>query len=293
MPPERLVTTVALRFRDLAGSTIPDHRALIAAHGTVWWAWRSKPEERIPREFLSQLVAGIERGEETWLFLADSGRKQTYRAKLSDVRVAPGHQPIPSPEQLRTPGYYRDKSYLVWFEFAAIEDPAEDDPADQITNYSYDELPQGAFDSDPHREDFNNKRVFSIQELLSRHRTMYFLRPAQDSDDGHLVTLGASERPGPFLAATREVPSDYVLHLSDVHYGGHHAFPRRTDGPQRNLAIRVIDDLRGRYGEKPPAAVILSGDFTWLGSEEEFGLAGELIEELQSVFRLHSSRFVI
>ena len=286
-------TTIALRFRDLAGPTIPAHRERIDEKETAWWAWWSKPEEKVPRELLADLTARVESGDDVWLFLVDSGHRLVYRAKLEAVAVAPGNQPVESPDVARTPAYYADQRYLVWFEFSAISDPDPQNPADQLTNYSYDELPQGAFDDDPARDDFHGKRVFDVAELLGRHRTMYFLRPAEDGDPGHKVTLGASERTAPFLTRVIEVPSDYILHLSDLHYGQRHAYPLTTNPPNRNLSIRVIDDLKSRYGDKPPAAVILSGDFTWLGTADEFDNAATLVDELQSVYKLHPSRFVI
>src|SRR4051794_36066506 len=130
-------TTVALRFRDLAGPTIPAHRERIAQGGSAWWAWWSKPEEKVPREFLAELTARLENAEDVWLFLVDSGLKQVYRAKLKAIAVAPGSQPIESPDVARTPAYYSEQKYLVWFEFTAIDDPSPDTPADQLTNYSY------------------------------------------------------------------------------------------------------------------------------------------------------------
>ena len=282
-------TTVALRFRDLAGPTIPAHRDRIEQKGTAWWAWWAKPEEKTPRDFLADLTARLERGEDVWLFLVDSGHHLVYRAKLNAIAVAPGNQPIASPDAERTPAYYADQSYRVWFEFSAIEDADEQ----QLREFSYDELPQGAFEEDPAREDFNDKRVFDVGEMLGRHRTMYFLRPAEDPDPAHKVTLGASERTAPFMTRSIEVPSAYILHLSDLHFGDHHAFPLETNPPNRNLAIRVIDDLRTLYGETPPAAVVLSGDFTWFGTAAEFEKAVTFIDALQSVYKLHPSRFVI
>jgi hypothetical protein len=286
-------TTIALRFRDLAGPTIPSHREAIAEKGSAWWAWWSKPDEKVPRDLLAQLVGQLERSEDVWLFFVDSGHKLVYRARLKSIRYAPGDSRLPSPDRERTPAYYKDQEYHVWFEFSAIEDLETDGSGEQLTNYSYDELPQSTFDEDPYREDFHGKRVFDISELLGRHRTMYFLRPAQDSDPAHKVTLGASERNTPFLTRAIEVPSDYILHLSDLHFGSHHAFPVTTDPPHRNLAIQVIDDLTSLYGEKPPGAVILSGDFTWLGTAAEFEAAATLVDGLQSVYKLHPSRFVI
>src|SRR4051812_1675995 len=112
-------TTVALRFRDLAGPTIPGHRDRIEQTGTAWWAWWAKPEEKTPRDFLADLTARLEGGEEVWLFLVDSGHHLVYRAKLNAIAVAPGNNPIASPDAERTPAYYVDESYRVWFEFSA------------------------------------------------------------------------------------------------------------------------------------------------------------------------------
>jgi len=286
-------TTIALRFRDLVGATIPGHRGCIEDKGSAWWAWWSKPEERIPRDLLAALTSRLEQGEDVELFLVDSGLKQVYRARLVSISFAQGNSRLPSPDAERTPAYYKDQDYLVWFEFSEIRDPDPATAEEQLNNYSYEELPQVVFDDDAYREDFNGKRVFDVTELLGRHRTMYFLRPAHADDPAHKVTLGASERNAPFLTRVIELPSDYILHLSDLHFGGHHAFPRTTDPPRRNLAIRVMDDLKFCYGDRPPGAVILSGDFTWLGTANEFAQAATLIDELQSFYKLHPSRFVI
>jgi hypothetical protein len=286
-------STIALRFRDLAGPTIPGHRQLIADKGSVWWAWWAKPEEKTPRELLAHLVGQLEEGSDVWLFLVDSGRNQAYRALLKAIQVAPGGAAVPSPDPERTPAYYKDGHYRVWFEFSCIEDPDPAKPDDELTNYSYDELPEGTFDANPSREDFDSKRVFDIEELLGRHRTMYFLRPARDDDPVHKVTLGATERNAPFLTRSIEVPSSYILHMSDVHFGAHHDFPVESTGIRQSLAISVIADLRSKYGDQGPAAVVLSGDFTWLGTAAEFDQAATLIDALQSAYGLHPSRFVI
>jgi Calcineurin-like phosphoesterase len=287
-------TTIALRFRDLSGPTIPEHLAIIDERGSVWWAWWAKPSEQVPRDFLAQLLDRIAADNGVWIFLVDSGNNVAYRAHLIDISYAPANSPIPSPDRERTPAYYRDNQYRIWFELGEIRE-AGTEAADKITSYSYDELPPEQFtELDPAQGDFDGKRVFDIGELLGRyHRTIYFLREVRAGDPEHRVTLGPSVRATPFMKATLEVPSDYIVHLSDMHFGAQHAFPRHTAPPDRNLAIRIYDDLRRLYGETPPAAIILSGDFTWLGSVEEFQLAGELIEELQSLYRLESTRFIV
>lgn len=285
-----MIETLALRFRDLSGPTIDEHRELISQHGDVWWGWWSKPGEKLPRELFAGFLDKIATdGELTW-FLADSGERQLYRATVTGIHYSNANERVPSPEEQRTPPYYAGQEYLAWFRLSAIENAEEG----ELTANSYEEPPADSFDDDPHREAFDGKRVFSLEEMLSRHRTIYFLRGSREGDPSHLVSLAPSLRVTAFMAETREVPSDYIVQLSDLHFGSKHAYPRISeDGIHRNLALRVSDDLERVYGDKPPAAVILSGDFTWQGTTEEFQWAAEFVDHLQSVFKIHPSRFVI
>ena len=284
-----MIETLALRFRDLSGPTISEHRQLISQGGHVWWGWWSKPGEQVPRQLFARFLDKIaEDGEVTW-FLADSGERRLYRATVTAINSSPSSQRVASPEGEHTPAYYGGQEYLAWFRFTAIEDAEES----ELTACSYEEPPLGSFDDDPHREAFDGKRVFSLDEMLSRHRTIYFLRESREDDPSHLASLVPSLRVTAFMSETQEVPSRYIVQLSDLHFGSKHAYPRTSDEIHRNLALRVSDDLTQKYGGEPPAAVILSGDFTWQGRAEEFQWAREFVEHLQSVFKIHSSRFIM
>ena len=283
-----MIETIALRFRDLSGPTIAGHREMISQHGSVWWGWWSKPAEKIPRDLFAEFLGRIEAHEEVTWFLADSGERKLYRATVTDIRPSGSTQRISSPEPERTPPYYAEHEYLAWFQFSEIEEVEESD----LTAKSYAEPAVDSFDEDPHRDAFDGKRVFSLDEMLSRHRTIYFLRDSQDGDPAHLASLVPSLRIAPFMSEAREVPSNYVVQLSDLHFGPKHAFPDISDEVHRNLALRVSDDLNQEYGGVPPAAMILSGDFTWQGTPEEFEKARKFVDHLQSVFEIHSSRFL-
>lgn len=284
-----MIETLALRFRDLSGPTIAEHRQLISQHGDVWWGWWSKPGEKLPRELFARFLDEINTNGELVWFLADSGERRLYRATVTGIHYSDSSQRLSSPEEQRTPSYYAGQEYLAWFRLRAIDDAEEGD----LTANSYEEPPTGSFDDDPHREAFHGKRVFSLDEMLSRHRTIYFLRGGQEGDPSHLVSLAPNLRVTAFMTETREVHSNYVVQLSDLHFGSQHAYSRTSDEIHRNLALRVSDDLESEYGGVPPAAVILSGDFTWQGTTEEFQWAGEFVDHLQSVFKIHPSRFVI
>lgn len=284
-----MIETLALRFRDLSGPTIDEHRRVIAEAGHAWWAWWSKPGERVPRELFAHFVDEIEKDGQVAWFLVDSGERRVYRATVTAIDYSNSSQRLPSPEPLETPTYYAEQEYLAWFRIGAIEDATEAD----LTAYSYEEPAAEDFDDDRHREAFHGKRVFSLDELLSRHRTIYFLRDAQEDDPSYLASLVPDVRVSAFMTETREVPSSYLVQFSDLHFGPQHAYPRDSDAIHRNLALRVTDDLEREYQGAPPAAVILSGDFTWRGEAEEFKWANEFIDHLQSVFKIHASRFVL
>jgi 3',5'-cyclic AMP phosphodiesterase CpdA len=284
-----VTVTLVLRFRDLSGPTIDEHRRLIGDHGEVWWGWWSKPGEQVPRQLFADVLDEIRKnGSVTW-FLADSGHERLYRATITEIRYSASSDRLPSPDPTRTPPYYAGSEYLAWFLMSDIADAAPE----ELHAMSYEEPPADSFDEDPHREAFHGKRVFSLKELLSRHRTLYFLRPVLESDPSHYVSLAARERVAPFMSGTHELPSSYIVHLSDLHFGPEHAYPRQSDAIHRNLALRVSDDLEAEYPGVPPAAVILSGDFTWKGEPDEYLWAGEFIDHLQSVFKLQPSRFVV
>lgn len=284
-----MIETLALRFRDLSGPTIEGHRQLIAEHGDAWWGWWSKPEEKLPRELFAEFLDRIGTDGEVVWFLADSGEGRLYRATVTDIRFDNANQRIPSPDRERTPPYYSEQDNLAWFRLSAIEDAEES----ELTEKSYEEPPADDFDEDPHRAAFDGKRVFSLQEMLGRHRTIYFLREAQEGDPSHQVSLAPNPRVTAFMKKTRQVPSRYIVQLSDLHFGPQHAYPRESSPTQRNLALRVSEDLENEYQGEPPAAVILSGDFTWQGTADEFLWAREFVEDLQSIFELQPSRFVI
>jgi hypothetical protein len=284
-----MIELLALRFRDLAGPTIEEHRAVIDQHGHVWWGWWSKPGEAVPRDIFAHFRDQIGAKEHVDWLLIDSGNQRVYRARVAGIEYSQGNEPIASPEIDRTPAYYGRQEYRAWFRMTTIDEATEED----LKENTYEEPAPGAFDDDPHRLAFNGKRVFSIKELLSRHRTIYFLRKAREGDPSHLAILAPNEPVSAFMARTLERPSHYVVQVSDLHFGEHHAFARTSDEVHRNLALRITDDLETLYPGTPPAAVILSGDFTWQGKPDEFEWAREFVSDLRSVLALEPSQFLL
>jgi 3',5'-cyclic AMP phosphodiesterase CpdA len=281
--------TIVLRFRDLVAATIPEHRAVIEEHGHVWWGWWNKPNEKIPRRTFAELRERIAAEGHVDVYLADSGTNSLYRARVTGIEESETEGVIPSPDPTRSPGYYSTSTYKAWFRIEAIEDTVEDD----LREFAYDEVDADEFVEDPVATDFNGKRVWNVPELLQRHRTIYFLRRRQANDQDYLLRHTPEARPESFMTIPVVTSSNYIVHLSDLHFGSHHAFSRQTTGTGKNLAVTIIDDLRARYGDVPPAAIILSGDLTWLGTSDEFEWAVELVQQFASAFRLDFRHFVV
>ncbi len=90
-------TSMVLRFRDLAtqlGFTIKLHRDLITQHGYVWWGWWALPKEKIPRAVFADFTTTARTTEPLVVYLLDSGKHLTYRAKVKDIKVSDTEDPI-------------------------------------------------------------------------------------------------------------------------------------------------------------------------------------------------------
>lgn len=289
--------TMVLRFRDLAGDTIPEHTALIAKYGYCWWGWWNKPEERIPRVVISAFLEKIEKAGSLQVFLLDSGNVLLYKARVVAINVAPTERPVPCPEPEKTPEYYRIRNWKMWFKMDSIA--VVEDGDDEIRNWSYDEVSD--LIDDPLRNEFQNKRVFSLREMLNRkHRTIYFLQPHQSQHrDLELTPALPSHPTTPFVTKPLVAHSKYVLHLSDLHFGTNkdgqrmHGFGSGKEAHDPSLAQLIAADLEKLFGDAPPAAVIVSGDLTWKAATEEYEQAHEFLRDLRSIYDLDTQQFVI
>ena len=166
---------------------------------------------------------------------------------------------------------------------------------DAIKEWSYDEVEE--FVDDAGGMAFKNKRVFDLAEMLGRkHRTIYFIQPylSQKHSDYRLALLPPVQ-PSAFITNPILTNSNYVLQLSDLHFGtGHHGYALGNDEAiQKKLSTLIIDDLRRVHRDTKPAAVIISGDLTWQGQKEEFEYAADFIRRLSSAFDLAPHHFVI
>jgi len=270
-----------LRFRDLStpvGDTIRLHREKIQTHRYAWWGWWAKPEEKIPRQTFADFTDHIATTGSLSVLLADSGEKLLYRATISQINSPGGNTPIDSPERDKTPGYYIERTCKAWFKVTAIDACDHSD----LESLSYNEVSE--LIEDPNSPAFDNKRIFNFGEMTSRlYRTVYFAQPFDpDQHARHEVKLTASPRqPAVFSLEPRLRPSNYIIHISDLHFGKSNFPDNDIAGGHRSLTSLFAADLAELEMERP-AALIISGDLTWRGDPAEFQ------EALTFVTRLHS-----
>ncbi len=297
MPNVHPFTTAILRFRDLVTAphdTVRLHKEIIDAAKGVWWGWWSKAGERIPDDAFRQLSRLAHEGAGLDVFLMDSGTGRVYRAACRDLKWEISHERLASPNSAETPAYYREQHYLAWLRFSAIE------PIDEavLRKYSYvrvdDFFQQGASRYTP----FYDKRVHSIQELLQQDRTIWFVRPSQDTDPIHEVALLDPRRITPmhFTKEFLESPSRTVLWISDPHLSAdpHHGFPLESDNlGNKSLGHAIEDACKDVAHLEQVAAIWLSGDLTWRAAPPKFDLARKFIRRLNTWAKLDNYSYAV
>lgn len=88
------------------------------------------------------------------------------------------------------------------------------------------------------------------------------------------------------------VESDFVVHVSDLHFGADHGFPRNRRVGEELLITRLQQDLRNLCGDRHPGLVIVSGDLT--SQADANALDIEALDFLNAIHReLHVPREAI
>lgn len=288
-------TTLLLRFRDLScplNQTIERHQTLISSKAYVYWGWWNKGHEKLPTTTIQSLKLH-EGGIDIYLF--DSAQKKFYRAKCMGVHSNFG-SPVSTPEEEHTPEYYRENRHPIWFKLNAIE---EIEPHLVVSKMAYEGM-EDLFSSGTHYDIYNDKIVASADELVEQNRTIWKIREKIHSDSSREIRLKdmTEIQPSHFDLSYRTSKRDSLLWISDPHFTnlGYHEFSCEKDVSQvdKSTLTQAIDNAYfPRGGSHDIASLLISGDLTWKGSEEEFDLAAEFLEDLCSMHSLDKSWLAI
>lgn len=265
------ITMILLRFRDFGKDTIKEHGEIITKKGNVWWAWWNKPHED-PK--VSELLVIQDIIEESGLniFLVDSGKSKLYSAHCIGIDISRRNiQNSPEPE--KTPEYYRDRLFNVWFNFDSIEEIAEE----KLNEYSYVEV-KGLFLDESDFQVFSNKRISSIRELIVQNRTLWFARLAKETDSLKEILLLKSEVTQPYHFSQKyyQARGSKLLWLSDLHLS-EDVFPSDEESTLFAHLRKGTNDFNNFAG------VLISGDITSYAQPDGYKKANKLLQDMNSI----------
>lgn len=270
------VKTIILRFRDLAtDDTIREHQEVINEKGYCYWGWWNKPQEKIPMELFSQLLIGLGSAPKT-IYLFNSGSLKLYSVECTSIDYDPTGTEKQAKEIEAVPSYYRMSKCKCWFGFTKITEV--EDAMTELQKYSYVTVGDFFEDTFQSREEafnmYNDKIVFSETELAYQQRTMWFVREKRDTDKCNEILLYNAKNVSPsnFDDSFTQLKSNEFLWLSDLHFsdGDEHAY-------KKDEFQRVINSNLKKLEKVTPSEMILSGDYAYKATHEEFNAAKEAI----------------
>ena len=258
------------------GETINRHEEIINAQGSVWWGWWAKPDEKVSGEFLR--IQGKLPSGALNIFLFDSGQSKLYVAEL--IRIELNASTLACPDTDKSPGYYAEQRYNVWFEFASISEVDEK----TIKDYAYSDKIKDFFNDPQMFSIFENKQISSLRELRLQDRTVWFLenydRTIHDSHEILLSTANDSVA-AVFPKRTVELRNGKVIWMSDIHFDEDKSKHQFDQDNQLGLSEILI----GKH-ELEIDGMIISGDITWKATSKEFELTADFFSAICSVKRV-------
>lgn len=279
--------TLILRFRDLVTAereTIEKHLSVIEEHGYVWWAWWKKGNEKTPLEEFA-ILAVKAKSSPINIFLVDSGQNLAYRATCQDIIIKDGGK-LRSPEENKTPEYYRDQEYYAWFKFTNIE------PCDKsiLNEFAYVDCKSLFCDDNVDYSKFNDKKIYSLAELIQQNRTVWFVRKANELDrHNEIILLNADFiQPSHFSAKYHQSSGDTLIWLSDLHLSDH-VFDKKNGKIRKTLGKHILNAI----DKQKVAGILISGDITSRAEEAGFSEAQELLKYINSEIPYLNSENII
>lgn len=287
------------RFRDLVAETLTKHREVLQEHGTVWWGWWKRPSEDARasiwnemRELLAQNANGIEIG------LFDSGSGNVFVAKVTEVippADATGSEVarVPDAERDRIPGYYRESPFSrAWMRLTSIGEQ----PIDFFGRFSFREAPPLRHYTPKVLKRFERKVIVEPDELRGMDTTIWAIRQKEDHDFNKPVILSTGGAATAVEKAPIPLQSNTVLHLTDLHFatGDHraqHVWKLEGEGGGRTLADAVVAAVQ--QAKLKIGAIVITGDLTFMGAEDEFKCAIASIGKMMGPLNLAAEHIVV
>jgi predicted phosphodiesterase len=216
-----MIRTVVLRFRDI---TMVD---TISAHEEViqrtGYVWWGwwKKAGENDRVAECEQLHALLRSGAVELGVFDRSTSRFFKAKAVDIVFESSGESIPSPESHNTPQYYESARVAAWIKFTKLERLTREDFTGQ-----FGEVPLG------------DSTFFPI------------------SSEGLPAVLTST-----FIGDEVGIMSPYLVHLSDLHFGGDFGFPAKSGPGKRPLLDMLLSDI-AKLVESSIGILVVSGDFT-------------------------------
>lgn len=284
-----------LRFRDLTADikTIEAHNGVVEKFGSVLWGWWKKPAEASPDPGLTTFATDLVGGQEA-VYFVDSSNGEIYTAPLLAVSYEPGgrHRKAPHPELC--PEYYRTKELPAWFQVGQIKQVGRANLvlASYVWSKSNRIAPMRSISALP--SEAIGQSCLDL-EFLDSNVSLWFLTPIDEFGVPRVGEVAPAKS-----RAIRPAAGQYILHLSDPHFGVNHAYRNHlavSGAPKiakESLVEGLLDDLR-HLGLKQDdiASLVVTGDLTWRGDVHEFENAAQALSTLGNRLGLHRSQVVV
>lgn len=285
------------RFRDLIARTLSEHQKIIADHHSCWWGWWKRPSEGWHPDVWEDLKAIASPSQPVDIGLFHSGKGEVFLARVIGV-IPPdpsgesGQVSVPAGEEYLIPEYYRGSPFSrAWLRLAWIDTK----PAEFFDDYSYRSVPQLPDYSDEILGRLEGKVIVDPQELRSMDTTIWEVRKREPGDPADKILFTVRSVGTPISREPIATRSNRILHLTDPHFAlgdkrEVHAW--RLESERGRGEPTLAEALNAALREKPVGAIVVTGDLTFSGSEEEYREAETSLRRLCGLWDLDTDRVV-
>lgn len=248
--------------------TIWQHYQLLTRRGHCWWGWwRAQNALDLgtdPSDAFNQLVAS----GPAYIGLFSKSLGRAYVAKVD--RVVTNHgAPILTPEREATPAYYSSEAFPAWFRLTELH---RIDGA-RITQAS---------------ETVAAESGIQIETLEDLFRNL-------ENVEQTIVWL--DDKIEPSLPTLEDITGPRILHISDLHFGAHHAWESSaTSHPAKLTLADAIEKTLEQHKIDPTTigVIVASGDISDQGpTEDRYDDALAFFRRLFSFTELSAKNLVI
>jgi hypothetical protein len=287
------------RFRDLVTTTIDAHSALIASEGRCWWGWWKRPLEPTRLDVWNDLEREIGIHGSVTIGLFHSGKDLVYQATAVKV-IKPDESgdaalpalSVPDSERNLVPEYYRNSPYSrAWLQLNKISTPI-----DFFGKYSLVKAPPLNYPT-TFLERFKGKKILDGEELRGMDTTIWEIRPYAAGDNSDRVLASPSLLVEPVSATPIRLTGNTILHITDPHYATGH---NRSEHIWQLEGERAGDDrwtladaILAQVKDKAIGMIVVTGDLTFIGSEEEFIEADRSLNKILGTLNLWHEHIVV